>query len=197
MKKFLVIDNYDSFTYNLIHIFEEILGHEVDVLRNDMFALSDVDAYTDIVISPGPGVPSEAGLTKDVIQQYHRSKRILGVCLGLQSIGEVFGGTLKNLKEVYHGMQTDMILTKVHSPLFNDIPKVFKAGRYHSWVIDALTFPEDLEITCIDDTREIMAAQHKLYPTFGVQFHPESILTPDGVKMIKNFIDLPDQKKYT
>ncbi len=188
--KIVVVDNYDSFTYNLVHLMNEIIDGEVTVLRNDQFKIEELEAFDYMVLSPGPGLPDEAGLLKEVIRIYGPTKKILGVCLGLQAIGEVFGGKLKNLSKVFHGMKTEMTVTEIYDPIFNGINKKFEAGRYHSWVIDKSTFPADLLITALDEEGEIMAARHKIYQVYGVQFHPESIMTPDGKTMLTNFLSL-------
>ncbi|MBK9566655.1 MAG: aminodeoxychorismate/anthranilate synthase component II [Saprospiraceae bacterium] len=190
MKKVVIIDNYDSFTYNLVHLVNEILGTKTDVIRNDQFELNDLEKYDYIILSPGPGIPDEAGLLKDVIKRYAGQKKILGVCLGLQAIGEVFGGKLKNLTKVFHGIKTNIQKTQISDPILSDIESSFEAGRYHSWVIDRENFPSDLVITAVDDKNEIMAARHKTLQVFGVQFHPESIMTPDGKRMVSNFLNL-------
>lgn len=187
-KKILVIDNYDSFVYNLVHYLEE-LNCEVTVIRNDQLSLEDVAAFDKILLSPGPGIPDEAGLLKPIIKQYASSKSILGVCLGQQAIGEVFGGRLTNLDEVFHGVATAATQTVNDEFLFKDIPEHFEIGRYHSWVVCPDDFPEDLEITAIDDNGQIMALRHKEFDVRAVQFHPESVLTPEGKKMIKNWVE--------
>jgi len=189
-KKVIIIDNYDSFTYNLVHIVEEVLGHEVDVVRNDEFELEDIEVYEYIILSPGPGVPEEAGLLKDVIRRYGAHKKIFGVCLGLQAIGEVYGATLRNLDQVHHGQRTIMHQTEITSPLFEGIPRDFYAGRYHSWVIDRSSDTSALQVTARGSEEEIMAAHHKSYQVHGVQFHPESIMTDEGKLMITNFLNL-------
>jgi anthranilate synthase component 2 len=187
--KILVFDNYDSFTYNLVHLVKKVMPEaEVDVFRNDEIALEKVAAYDKIILSPGPGVPSEAGLLLPLIKQYAASKPILGVCLGHQAIGEVFGGTLVNLSTVYHGVALDCQLQGSHTKLFNGMADHFPVGRYHSWVIDSANFPDDLEITAVDDNGYIMALQHKTYDVQGVQFHPESVLTPDGEMIMRNWL---------
>lgn len=188
-KKVVIIDNYDSFTYNLVHIVEELLGQEVDVYRNDQFELSALQQYDYIILSPGPGVPSEAGLLKDVIKLYKSSKKIMGVCLGLQAIGEVYGAKLVNLEKVWHGMRTTMYKTDAESVLLDGISKAFPAGRYHSWVIEPTSDISQLIITATDDAGNIMAARHKTDKVYGVQFHPESIMTDDGKQMIANFLN--------
>lgn len=186
MKKILVIDNYDSFTYNLVHYLEE-LGCEVTVKRNDQLRLEEVEDFEKIVLSPGPGIPDEAGLLKQIIATYAPTKSIFGVCLGQQAIGEVFGGSLINLKEVYHGIATTIKITK-EDILFKDIPKSIEVGRYHSWVVHP-DLPDDLEATSVDENGQIMSLRHKTYDVRAVQFHPESVLTPHGKKMLENWIN--------
>lgn len=188
MKKVLVIDNYDSFVYNLVHYLEE-LDCTVVVKRNDQFHIDDCEDYDKILLSPGPGIPEEAGLLKEVIQKYAPSKSILGVCLGQQAIGEVFGGTLINLDQVFHGVATQIDITQDDTILFKGLDNQIPVGRYHSWVVAQEGFPESLEITAVDNTGQIMGLRHKEYDVRGVQFHPESVLTPDGKSMIKNWID--------
>ncbi len=187
MKKVLVIDNYDSFVYNLVHYLEE-LDCTVVVKRNDQFHIDDCEDYSKILLSPGPGIPEEAGLLKEVIQKYAATKSILGVCLGQQAIGEVFGGTLINLDKVFHGVATQIDIIKEDTVLFQGLDNEIAVGRYHSWVVAQEGFPESLEITAVDETGQIMALRHKIYDVRGVQFHPESVLTPDGKTMIKNWI---------
>ena len=189
-KKVIIIDNYDSFTYNLVHIVEEILDCKVKVVRNDEFELKEIEEYEYIILSPGPGVPEEAGLLKDVIRTYGSTKKIFGVCLGLQAIAEVYGAELRNLDKVLHGQRTIMYQTSVKSPIFEYVPEDFFAGRYHSWVIDKSSDISALDITSIGENGEIMAAQHKEYQVHGVQFHPESIMTDEGKLMIENFLNL-------
>ncbi len=186
--KILVIDNYDSFVYNLVHYLEE-LDCEVTVKRNDKFDLEEVENYDKILLSPGPGIPDEAGLLKAVIVKYAASKPILGVCLGQQAIGEVFGGKLENLSHVFHGVATTATVISENEPLFQGIEKHFEIGRYHSWVVSKEEFPEDLEVTSVDENGQIMSLRHKVYDVCGVQFHPESVLTPVGKQIIKNWID--------
>jgi anthranilate synthase component II len=188
--KIVVVDNYDSFTYNLVHLVNEITGGSVEVKRNDQFELKELEQFDYIILSPGPGLPEEAGLLLEVISTYASSKKIFGVCLGLQAIGIVFGGKLKNLSRVFHGMKTIMHQTDIPDPVFKDIPEKFEAGRYHSWVIDKSTMPDDLLITAVDGDGEIMAARHRSLQVYGVQFHPESIMTPEGKKMLANFLNL-------
>ena len=175
MKKVVLIDNYDSFTFNLAHLIQEITGNQVAIFKNDAFGFSDIEPFDYIILSPGPGIPDEAGKLKEVILQFYLTKKILGVCLGLQAVGEVFGAALKNLPIVYHGMKSGIHRTKISDPIFEGISETFEAGRYHSWVIDSATIPEDLLVTAVDGQNEIMAIRHRDYPLFGVQFHPESV----------------------
>ena len=182
----LVIDNYDSFTYNLVHYLED-LDCMVTVKRNDQLTIEEVSDYDKIVLSPGPGIPDEAGLLKPIISAYAKTKPILGVCLGHQAIGEVFGGTLTNLDKVYHGVATP-IQVLVDDPLFAGLGKQFEVGRYHSWVVKG-ELPTCLEITSVDENQQIMALCHKEFDVKGVQFHPESVLTPNGKTMLKNWIN--------
>jgi len=186
--KLLVFDNYDSFTYNLVHMVEKILHQKVDVFRNDQLPLEDVKQYDKIILSPGPGIPVESGLLLPLIEEYAASKSILGVCLGQQAIGEVFGGTLYNLPNVYHGVATNCNIIRRSGSLFNDMPDQFEIGRYHSWVVSRENFPETLEITAVDDQDMIMGLRHKTYDVQGVQFHPESVLTPMGETIIRNWL---------
>ncbi|WP_027067871.1 MULTISPECIES: anthranilate synthase component II [Maribacter] len=186
MKKILVIDNYDSFTYNLVHYLEE-LGCEVIVKRNDQLTLEEVDAFDKIVLSPGPGIPDEAGLLKQIIEKYAPTKSIFGVCLGQQAIAEVFGGSLINLDEVYHGIATKINITK-EDVLFLGIPNEIEVGRYHSWVVNP-NLPDSLEATSVDKNGQIMSLRHKTYDVRAVQFHPESVLTPQGKKMLENWLN--------
>lgn len=187
MKKILVIDNYDSFTYNLVHYLED-LNCEVTVYRNDEFELDEIAHFDKILLSPGPGIPDEAGLLKPVIAKYGATKSIFGVCLGQQAIGEVYGGTLSNLDKVYHGVAT-MVKTVVDDELlFQGLEKEFEVGRYHSWVVDA-TLPDVLEATSFDENGQVMSLRHKTFDVRGVQFHPESVLTPNGKKILKNWVD--------
>jgi len=215
----VIIDNYDSFTYNLAHLVKE-LSAEVDVLRNDCFALEDLEAYDKIILSPGPGIPEEAGLLLDVIRTYAGRKPMLGVCLGEQAIGQAFGGKLINLSEVFHGVQTNVVirdegdtvisdeglvissssLTTNHLPLitnhlplttdyiFSGLPSEIPVGRYHSWVVDTEGFPEELMVTALSPEGQIMALKHRTYDIHGIQFHPESVLTPDGKAIVKNWL---------
>jgi anthranilate synthase component 2 len=186
MKKILVIDNYDSFTYNLVHYLED-LDCEVTVYRNDEFDIDEISHFDKILLSPGPGIPDEAGLLKAVIAKYAPTKSILGVCLGQQAIGEVFGGTLSNLDKVYHGVAT-MVKTSVDDELlFEGLGNEFEVGRYHSWVVDA-DLPEALEATSFDENGQVMSLRHKTFDVRGVQFHPESVLTPNGKKILENWV---------
>lgn len=187
MKKILVIDNYDSFVYNLVHYLEE-LDCEVTVKRNDQLDLDDVADYDKILLSPGPGIPDEAGLLKQIIMEYGDTKSILGVCLGMQAIGEVYGGTLLNLKEVYHGVATSIEVFVEDEYLYSGLEKELEVGRYHSWVV-AKELPPQLQATSYDIKGEVMSLRHKEFDVRGVQFHPESVLTPDGKKMIKNWVE--------
>ena len=201
--KILVFDNYDSFTYNLVHLVEKITHQKVDVFRNDEIALEDVNQYDKIILSPGPGIPEEAGLLLPLIKQYAATKSILGVCLGHQAIGQAFGGKLTNLSSVYHGIATPIQLVNrdsdvasnsrlsthdVRNDLFAGFPNEFTVGRYHSWVVSDEDFPAELEVTARDEHNFIMALQHKTYDVQGVQFHPESVLTPDGEKIMRNWL---------
>ena len=188
-KNVIIIDNYDSFTYNLVHMVEDILQQEIHVVRNDQFDLKDLQAYDYIILSPGPGIPEEAGLLKEVIRTYGQRKKIFGVCLGLQAIGEVYGATLINLQKVWHGMRTDMHKTDSPSVLLDGVPDTFPAGRYHSWVIDPTSDTSELVITATDNEGNIMAARHQTDTVYGVQFHPESIMTDDGRTMLENFLN--------
>ncbi|AHF16707.1 anthranilate synthase component II [Niabella soli] len=186
--KLLVFDNYDSFTYNLVHMVEKILHQKVEVHRNDQIPLEAIKQYDKIILSPGPGIPSESGLLLPLIKEYAASKSVLGVCLGQQAIGEVFGGSLYNLPHVYHGIATNCKIIKRSGNLFDGIPDGFEIGRYHSWVVAPENFPADLEITAVDDNDMIMALRHKQYDVQGVQFHPESVLTPLGETIIRNWL---------
>lgn len=186
----LVFDNYDSFTYNLVQIIEKIAGKKVDVCRNDRIALEEVKKYDKIILSPGPGLPSASGLLLPLIREYASSKSILGVCLGEQAIGECFGAKLENIADVHHGVATSCIQTRNRSALFNGLPESFPVGRYHSWVVSEEDFPETLQVTARDEAGMIMGLEHKIYDVKGVQFHPESILTPDGETILRNWLQL-------
>ena len=191
--KILVFDNYDSFTYNLVHLIEKILHIQVEVHRNDQITLDEVEAYDKIILSPGPGIPEEAGLLLPLIKRFAATKSILGVCLGHQAIGEAFGAKLVNLDQVFHGIATPIQLTKElyttqQGNIFNMFPVSFEVGRYHSWVVDKKGLPDCLEITAEDENGFIMAMKHKTFDVTGVQFHPESILTPSGEQLMRNWL---------
>jgi len=186
--KIIVIDNYDSFTYNLVHIIQELIGSNVVVKRNDEVTIEELSTYDGIILSPGPGIPEEAGMLKEIISELKGKIPMLGVCLGLQAIGEVYGSSLKNLDKVYHGISTEMYQTDNASPIFTGIETQFEAGRYHSWVIDKETLAPALSITATDEKGEIMAIQDIDNKVYAVQFHPESIMTPEGKLMIENFL---------
>lgn len=187
MKKILIFDNYDSFTYNLVHLVKELGYTDVDVIRNDQMTVADAAQYDKIILSPGPGIPSESGILLPLIKEYAGKKPILGVCLGHQAIGESFGGTLANLEDVYHGVATQI---KIIEPdyIFDGVDAEIEVGRYHSWIVSTNNFPECLQITAIDKNGQIMALRHKVYDIHGVQFHPESVLTPSGEIIVKNFL---------
>jgi len=186
--KILVFDNYDSFTYNLVQMIEQIMGEKVEVFRNDQIEIAEIEKYDKIVLSPGPGIPSEAGILLELIKKYAPTKSILGVCLGQQAIAEAFGGSLINLTEIYHGVATTAQTIKKEAMLLKDLPQNLEVGRYHSWAVNPEDFPEELEITSVDENGMIMSLQHKTYDVHAVQYHPESILTPDGRKIIENFL---------
>jgi len=187
--KILILDNYDSFTYNLVHMVEDITGQYPTVFRNDKISIEAINEYDLIMLSPGPGIPDEAGILKEAIRTYAGKKPIFGVCLGLQAITEVFGGSLENLDAVFHGVATTMKVTNYDAVIYKGIPTEFEAGRYHSWIASKKDFPAELEITSVDEFGDIMSLQHKEYNISAVQFHPESILTPLGEKMVRNFIE--------
>lgn len=205
--KILVFDNYDSFTYNLVHLVEKIMHQKVDVYRNDQIPMEQVQEYDKIILSPGPGIPEEAGMLLPLIKEYASTKSILGVCLGHQAIGEAFGGKLVNLSTVYHGVATKIEVggqksdvgskkseagsqkSEVRSRLFEGLPDELEVGRYHSWIVSDENFPRDLEVTARDANDYIMALQHKKYDVQGVQFHPESVLTPDGEAILRNWLN--------
>jgi len=192
--KILIFDNYDSFTYNLVHVVEKIIHDKVDVFRNDKISLEKINDYDKIVLSPGPGLPSESGLLLPLINEYASSKSILGVCLGQQAIAGAFGGKLENLKKVYHGVATKIKINEKRklseNDIFKSLPTELEAGRYHSWIVSKKNFPDDLEITAEDENGYIMALRHKTFDVQGVQFHPESVLTPLGEKIIKNWLNV-------
>ena len=195
--KILIFDNYDSFTYNLLHLVKESGYRDVEVHRNDRISLDEVERFDKIILSPGPGIPSEAGLLLPLIKRYAPQKSILGVCLGHQAIAESFGGKLVNLRDVYHGVATPIDIVAEHI-IFDGLPKNIVAGRYHSWIASRCEFPEVLQITATDSEGEIMALRHKTLDIHGVQFHPESILTPEGKTIMQNFLTkIPYAEKYT
>ncbi len=188
MPKILLLDNYDSFTYNLLHYVEEFEGAEVDVVRNDSITLDEIEKYDGIILSPGPGLPSESGLLLPIIERFKESKRIFGVCLGQQAIAQIFGGELENLEKVYHGVASPI---RIHQPkhyLFNGIPDTIEVGRYHSWVVSHKNFPSCLSVEATDLEERIMALSHRELDICAVQFHPESILTPYGKQMVFNWL---------
>jgi len=190
MKKILIFDNYDSFTYNLLHTVQS-LGHtDVDVIRNDRMTLEEVERYDKIILSPGPGLPEEAGLLLPLIERYAATKCILGVCLGHQAIGQLFGAKLENIPYVFHGVQTPAQIV-AEDYLFAGLPEEMEVGRYHSWIVSRENFPSELQITALDKEGAIMALRHRTLDLHGVQFHPESILTPQGTAIIRNFLDYP------
>lgn len=190
MKKILIFDNYDSFTYNLLHTVQS-LGHtDVDVIRNDRMTLEEVERYDKIILSPGPGLPEEAGLLLPLIERYAATKCILGVCLGHQAIGQLFGAMLENIPHVFHGVQTPAQIV-AEDYLFAGLPEEIEVGRYHSWIVSSENFPSELQITALDKEGTIMALRHRTLDLHGVQFHPESILTPQGTAIIRNFLDYP------
>lgn len=186
--KIIIIDNYDSFTYNLVHLVESITGEYPAVFRNDEITVEAVGAYDIIMLSPGPGIPDEAGILKEVIKTYAATKPIFGVCLGLQAITEVFGGSLENLENVFHGVATTMYVKSPDAIIYKNIPTEFEAARYHSWIASLKDFPEELEITAVDEFGSVMSLQHKTHNITAVQYHPESILTPIGEQIVRNFI---------
>ena len=186
--KIVIIDNYDSFTYNLVHAIKKISGLPVDVIRNDELELSDLEKYDKIVLSPGPGLPEEAGLLMDIIREFAGRKSIFGVCLGHQAIGEVFGAKLTNMNQVLHGIATPVLQVSADPVLFEGLPDQFDAGRYHSWIVDRDGLPDCLEVTALDGNGQIMSMKHKQLDVRGVQFHPESVLTPLGEKIIENWL---------
>ena len=185
--KILILDNYDSFTYNLVQLIRSF-GYNADVVRNDKISLADVDGYDKIILSPGPGIPKEAGCLLDLVGKYAPTKSILGVCLGHQAIAESFGAVLSNLDTVYHGVASKMKIVS-SDYIFDGISETFEAGRYHSWVVNNDSLPPELQITVLSEDGEIMAVKHSKYDVHGVQFHPESILTPEGAKIISNFLN--------
>ncbi|MGQ1787052.1 MULTISPECIES: anthranilate synthase component II [unclassified Saccharicrinis] len=189
MKKILVFDNYDSFTYNLVHYIEEIVGYKIDVIRNDQIPLDELEKYDKILLSPGPGIPRDAGILIPLIQKYGATKSIMGVCLGHQAIAEAFGGSISNLPKVYHGVATPVSIIADSEILFKNIPKEVNVGRYHSWVVNEEDLPDCFTVTSRDKEGRIMGIHHNTYDVRGVQFHPESILTEHGKTMMKNWLD--------
>ena len=187
--KILVLDNYDSFTFNLVQYIQEILGHKVEVIRNDAIDIERVADYDVVVLSPGPGVPKDAGIMPELIKKYAGTKPILGVCLGHQAIGEAFGGELENLTEVYHGVETPVKVTTQKSVLFKDLPEEMQVGRYHSWAVKTDNLPDCFEVTSVDTNGAIMSMRHKEHEVYGIQFHPESVMTPEGKQMLRNFLE--------
>lgn len=185
--KILVFDNYDSFTYNLVHYLEMATDATIEIHRNDKISLKEIERFDKILLSPGPGIPSDAGILLDVIKTYATRKSILGICLGQQAIAEAFGGSLSNLNEVFHGVSTPVEII-ANDSLFKNIPKKFNVGRYHSWIVNRTDLPKELEITCIDESGSIMALRHKTRDIRSVQFHPESILSEHGLEIIKNWV---------
>jgi anthranilate synthase component 2 len=194
LKRLLVLDNYDSFTYNLVHLAKEIMGEEVDVYRNDEISIEEAAQYEKILLSPGPGIPEEAGILLPLIKALAQTHALFGVCLGQQAIGQAFGGELANLSKVYHGVATAIhlaegLLPSIHkNDWFNGLDATLEVGRYHSWVVKQEGFPEDLEITSTDENGMIMSLSHRSYNVQGVQFHPESVLTPEGRTMLENWL---------
>jgi anthranilate synthase component 2 len=188
MANILVFDNYDSFTYNLVHYVRSVGGHKVDVYRNDEISLEDIERYDGIILSPGPGIPCEAGLLLPLIRQYHKTKRIFGVCLGQQAIAEAFGGNLENLNTVFHGIATPIKIKTPSHYIFKNLPTNIEVGRYHSWIVSKKTLPSCLTIEAEDENGEIMALSHNEYDVCGVQFHPESVLTPLGFRIVESWI---------
>ena len=186
----LILDNYDSFTYNLVHMVEKITGNSPAVFRNDEISLKEIEKYDLIILSPGPGIPDEAGILKDVITTYAGKKPLFGVCLGLQAIIEVFGGKIINMDDVFHGVATEMNVIKEDAIIFKNVPNKFPAARYHSWIASNNHLPESIEITAIDEDGGIMAIRHKEFNISAVQFHPESILTDVGEQIVRNFIEV-------
>lgn len=187
--KILVLDNYDSFTYNLVYILRELHG-DVDIYRNDKIALEEVANYDKILLSPGPGIPSEAGILHDLVKTYAASKSILGICLGHQGIGEVFGGSLENMSDVLHGISDKITVTDPSERIFKNLPKEFAVGRYHSWTVVPETVPDTMTITAVDQSGRVMGLAHKTYDVKGLQFHPESVLTEHGREMLQNWLSI-------
>ena len=186
--KCIVIDNYDSFTWNLVHAVRKLTGKEVRVVRNDEVVMEELEGFDKILLSPGPGIPAEAGRMPEVIRTLASRKSILGVCLGHQAIGEVFGARLLNMDEVLHGIATPIHVVSRELPLYKGLPAIFDAGRYHSWIVDHHDFPDSLEITAVDEDNRVMSLRHRSFDVQGVQYHPESVLTPEGEKIIANWL---------
>ena len=186
--KILVIDNYDSFVFNLVHYLKD-LGCDVTVKRNDKVDLSEIEEYDKVLLSPGPGIPEEAGRMGEIIRRYAGKKPILGICLGHQAIAEVFGGKLINLDDVFHGVATKVERTNIEDPIYKDVPRVFNVGRYHSWLVNFADLPQEFEITATDKNGQIMSIRHKEYDLKGIQYHPESILTEHGMKIMENWVN--------
>jgi len=189
MKKILVLDNYDSFTYNIVEYLRKVCNYPIEVHRNDQISLAEINRFDKIVLSPGPGIPDEAGILKPLIAEYASTKSIFGVCLGMQAIGEVFGGTLTNMNTVIHGVATNINVIDADEILFRNIPSQFKAGRYHSWIVNKFDLPDCLKITSVDDQGRTMSLCHKTFDVRGVQFHPESFMTEFGLKIIENWVN--------
>jgi anthranilate synthase component 2 len=190
MKRILLLDNYDSFTFNLFQLVGEVGGITPDVFRNDKIALEEVEKYDKILLSPGPGIPSEAGIMPELVKTFAARKSILGVCLGHQCIGEIFGAKLENMARVCHGLGIQTVIDEPSEPIFREMPKTFESGRYHSWMISKEDFPDSLQITASDLDGRVMAISHKTYDVRGIQFHPESVLTPEGAKIIRNWLEI-------
>ncbi|MBA9079419.1 anthranilate synthase component II [Rufibacter quisquiliarum] len=193
--KILVLDNYDSFTYNLVQLLRELgYADKLDVFRNDQISLEDVEKYDAIVLSPGPGVPEDAGIMPALIKKYAPTKRIMGVCLGHQAIAEAFGGELENMKEVFHGVSATIRVVNNHEPMFQSLPQTFQVARYHSWTVVPDSMPSELRVTAVDENGEVLALRHREYDVCGVQFHPESILTDYGKDMMRNWLEKPQTR---
>lgn len=190
MRSILVIDNYDSFTYNLVYYIEKITGEKTDVYRNDEITIDEVDRYKKILLSPGPGIPNEAGICLDLVRRYAPTKSIIGICLGHQAIAEAFGGRLLNLSQVHHGVKSQVTILNNREPLFSGIPAILEAGRYHSWVVERDSLPSCFTITCEDKEGIVMGISHKQYDLRGLQFHPESVLTEYGMDIMRNWIEM-------
>jgi anthranilate synthase component II len=189
MKRILIIDNYDSFTYNLAYYIQKLTGNNPSVFRNDELSLGEVESFDKIILSPGPGVPADAGICKQLIKHYAPTRSILGVCLGHQAIGEAFGGKIQNLSSVYHGIATPILITDRGDPLFMNLPQTFAGGRYHSWIVSEDGLPDCFTITCKDENGIIMGISHKVFDVRGLQFHPESVLTEYGLDIIANWVN--------